>query len=724
MAFNATQSSVDLIWPEFVSINPLRLLRFRHLLNENDRSYFTASSQLAAAEIRPFTMAYSPERLVQVHQAFQQTTSNFYILPHLDGPYHMRERAATRADPTAAWQDSDEDDSFAFSNKQMLNKRKLSLFYAGDQEPRSDKRARSESPVSMFRSRLSPDTDDEDYFFPSTPSHHSEPDSWDRYWAVKPETETPNSRYSLRRRKKESLSEPSQKNDTTKAEAEASKPTGDFLPAGNELPLRGCDACKELGLECSLAYDPDPFAYPCVTCEVDGVFCIVSPPPKWKRSCESCKGRRKESCSYRYADYDHSQPCLQCLNHGFECVAGPARYPPFTLFSTSEPSERSSSPKIDSPATSNSPQGTPDSDVLEASKPSAQISSPKIDPPATSSSPHGTQEVEVLRAPTPSQQPNSSVIQPKIQTPETNPTKHNPRELPSPPFTNTQPSVVEGPKPHEVIVIPDSDDDTPHTPKRPSSPIYISDSVESPTHATVSNNIASQSANTQRIWTELAHPVVFLANEQDGSPTCHWCNNFAYGINGLGPRNPEVWVFDDGTIVELQDGHTGEGKEQSRMCASCVWDRCKIIQCSHNTLDLLPLSLSSKSEVRTDASALLRQATDALIDPNTGKAGPFFPSPIYEWCSLCREPAFASCQVAQPVNAYAEVVDCDEECCGCGLMLCEHCLNLTKQFQGNLNAVVEWGRTQSNPVSYRADMEYLLSGAENNTMYKLYMEER
>lgn len=681
------------------------------------------------------------------------------MLPHLDGPYHMRERAAARADVDTSWQDSDEDDNFASANKETPNKRKLSFFYEDDGEPRSDKRARSESPASKFRSRLSQDMDDEDYVFSSTPSHHSEPDSWDRYWALKSETETPNSRYSLRRRNKESFSATPQKNDTTKAEAEASNPTGDILPADNELPLRGCDACKELGLECSLASDPDPFAYPCVTCEVDGVFCVVSPPPKWKRTCESCKGRRKEACSYRYADYDHSQPCLQCQNHGFECVAGPARYPPFTLFSTSEPSERSSSPKIDSPATSNSLQGTPEPDVLGASKPSAQISSPKIDPPATSnlsqgtlepdvleaskpsaqiSSPkidpparpnsaHDIQEVEVLEifeVPTPSQQLNSSAIQPKIQTPETNPTKHNSWELPSPPFTNTQPSVVKGPKPHDVIVILDSDDDAPPAPKRQSSPIYISDSVESPTPATVSNNIASQSADTHRIWTDLAHPVVFLANEQDGSPTCHWCNNFAYGINGLGPRNPEVWVFDNGTIVELQDGHTSEGKERSRMCASCAWDRCKIIQCSHNTLDLLPLPLSSKSEVRTDASALLRQATDALIDPTTGKAGPFFPSPIYEWCSLCREPAFGSCQAVQPVDVYAEVVDCGEECHGCGLMLCERCLNLTKQFKGDLNAVVEWGRAQSNPVSHRADVEYVLSGAENNTMYRLYMEER
>lgn len=665
---------------------------------------------------------------MRAQQLFDRSTGNYCMLPYLAGPYHLRERASKRAAVVGSWHDNDEDEDYTPSGKRTTSKRKLSLFHEGDQDPRSDKKARSLSPTSRLRSRLSPDTEREDSVppsTPSTPSPHSEPDSWDRYWAVNPETDTPNSRYSLRRRNKESLSESPQKKETPKAEVEASKPTGDVQPADDELLQRECAACQELGLECSLASDPDPFAYPCTTCEIDGVFCVVSPPPKWKRSCESCKGRRKEICSYRYADYDHSQPCLSCRNYGFECVAGPARHPPFALFSTSEPSEPSSSPKADSPATSNSHHATPELDVPEVSKPTEQISSPKIDSPARSNSPHGIQEIDILEVSKPSEQTSFPAIQPNIQVPETNPTQNNSGELPSPPFRNSQPSVVEGPKSHEVIVLTDSDDDTPNIPKRQNSPIYISDSVESPTRATTSNTIASQSANTHRFWTELAHPVVFLADDRNGSPPCHWCNNFAYGINGLGPRNPEVWTFDSGMIVELQDGHIAEGKEQSRMCVSCTWNRCKIIQCSHNTLNLLPVPSPPKERIRADAAALLHKATEALTDPETGKAGPFYPTPPYQWCSLCREPAFGSCQAAQPINAYADVVDCDEETYGCGLMLCEYCFSLTQRFKGDLNTVVACGRNDpSNPVSYRADVEFLLSGSENNTMYKLHMEER
>ncbi|KAJ5384083.1 Peptidase C19 ubiquitin carboxyl-terminal hydrolase 2 [Penicillium concentricum] len=664
-------------------------------------------------------MAYSPERLARAQQLFNHRTSDFYILPHLTGPYHLRERASKRAAAVASWHDNDEDEDYKPSTKRTPSKRKLSLFHEDDQSPRSEKKARSLSPTSTLRSRLSPDIGEEDDVPPSTPSQHSEPDSWDRYWAINPETDTPSSRYSLRRRNKESVSASPQKKDKTKVEALASKSTADVLSADNNLPVRECAACQELGMECSLASDPDPYAYPCTTCEVDDVFCVVSPPPKWKRSCELCKGRKKELCSYRFADYDHSQPCLSCRNHGFECVAGPARYPPFALFSTSEPSEPGSSSNVESPATSNSPHGSPELDVPEESKTSEQLNSPKIDHLASCNPARGNPEIDVDEASKLSEQVSFPTIHsPKIQSPETNPSKSNSWEISFPPFSSAQPSVVDGPKPHEVIEITDSDDDIP---KKQNSPIYISDSLESPPRTTVSDTIASQSANIHRIWTELAHPVVFLADDP-----CDWCNNFAYGITGLGPRNPEVWLDEKGTIVELQDGHIAEGKEQSRMCASCIWNRCKIIQCSHSTLNLLPAPFSPQDEVRkTAALTLLQKASDALTDPDTGEAGSFYPSPIYEWCSLCREPAFGSCQAVQPLDVYADVVDCDEETRGCGLMLCEYCLELTKRFKGDLNAVVAWGRNDSShPVQYRADMEFILSGAEHNQLYKRYMQDR
>ncbi|OQE02724.1 hypothetical protein PENVUL_c039G03945 [Penicillium vulpinum] len=695
----------------------------------------TASAQPEA--IQPSTMAYSQERLARAQELFDHSTGNFFALQHLAGPYHLRQRASKRAAAVGSWHDNDEDEDYDPSNKRTPTKRKLSLFNEDGLDTRpSGKKARSLSPTSTLRSRLGPDMREENDARPLTPSQHSEPDSWDRYWAVNPETDTPNSRYSLRRRNKEADSP--QKKDTTNVEASASESPADDLPVDDKYPKRVCAACQELGMECSLTSDPDPFAYPCTACLADDVPCVVSPSPKWKRTCESCKGRKKECCSYRLPDYDHSQPCLTCRNHGFDCIAGPAKYPPFALFSTSEPSEPSSSPRSSSPITSNSPHGSPQLEgspaskpsnqitssktnspanpnsahgspelgVLELPKPSERISSPKIDSPANCNSAHGTPELDALELPKPSEQITSPAIHsPKIQTPQANVEKSNSREIPSPSFNNAQPSVVEGPKLHEVIEISDSDDDVP---ERGKSSIYISDSsLNSPTHPNAPNTIASQPANTHRIWTELAHPVVFIADDQGGSPPCHWCNNFAYGITGLGARNPEVWTFPDGTIVELKDGHTADGKEQSRMCFSCTWNRCSIIACSHVNLELLPVPLSPNDEVRrAAASEILHRASETVTDPETGKTGPFFPAPDYQWCSLCREPAFASCQTVQQVDIYADVVDLEDKAYGCGLMLCDHCLDLTKRFKGDLNAVVAWGRSDpSNPVHYRADVD-------------------
>jgi hypothetical protein len=414
----------------------------------------------------------------------------------------------------------------------------------------------------------------------------------------------------------------------------------------------------------------------------------------------------------------------------------------------SEPSEPSSSPNIVSPATSNSPYESSDFDALEefkprepanspnikslsrsnstqrnlpeaedyeVSKPSEQLSSPKVDSHATYNSSHGSTEINALETSNPKEKRNS----PKIDT----------LARSNSPRSNAQSSVVDGLKPHEVIEIADSDDDTP---RKQNSPIDISDPFDdpfddlfnSPPPDTVSNIIASQSASTRRIWTELAHPVVFLADNRDGLFPCDWCNNFAYGITGLGPRNPEVLTLDDGTIVELQDGHIAEGKPQSRMCVDCTWARSKIIQCSHNSFNPLPAPLVPQDEVqKANALSLLNEASERLIDTETGQAGPYYPSPIYQWCSLCREPAIASCQEVQPMDVHAAVVDCDAETYGCGLMLCEYCLNLTKRFKGDLNAVVAWGRNDpSQHVHYRADMEFILSGAEHNTFYRLYMQ--
>lgn len=673
-------------------------------------------------------MAYSAERLLRAQRLFDRSTNQFSMLPQLAGPYHLRERASKRAAGLASGHDSDGDEDYEPPKRRTPSKRKLPIFHP-DRATRPSKRARSFSPIHSSRSELTFKLETDISAVPSTPSQHSEPDSWDRYWAVDPDTIERNSGYSLRRRNKKTSPGSSQEDKPTSPETSIQAIPGDTLPTRGETPLRECSACQYLGLECSLSSDPDQFAYPCATCVQDDVSCVVSPQPRWKRTCESCKGRRKEVCSYRYPDYDHTLPCQPCINHGFKCVAGPAKYSPIESLSASEPSEPRSPTSTDSPPTSSPPHCTPEPSVPEDQKRLLSSSPPKAKSPATSISPHEVAVSFLVEASAPgitgdclkvSTSPHGTPAGLVVQEAQLRNTVniHSP-ESPSRLHGIAISSIIERPISDDVIIILDSDEDI----TGQKAPIYVSDS-SSPVRASSPIIEARQSVGKMyRKWTSLAHPVKFLADCRDGSRPCHWCNNFAYGIVGLGPRFPEIWESDDGTMLEHSDGHVAEGKEKSRMCFRCTWSRFNMLRCSHKTLAPLPSAVTAKTTAqRAAAFANLNRAENTLIDPETGKTGPSFPASDYEWCSLCQEPAFGSCQTLQPVDVYAEVVECDEETYGCGLMLCKNCHDLTNRFKGDLNAVIAWDRNgPARKTSYRADMEYLLPAVEHNTIYNNFM---
>ncbi|KAJ5669959.1 uncharacterized protein N7477_005322 [Penicillium maclennaniae] len=101
--------------------------------------------------------------------------------------------------------------------------------------------------------------------------------------------------------------------------------TGGVNSAAFSHAHSACVACRELGIECSLV--EDPFYYPCQDCRQDELECKLDPPALWKRACEGCK-KHREPCSYSSGGYDHSQPCRWCTEHGFDCIAGPAKRQP------------------------------------------------------------------------------------------------------------------------------------------------------------------------------------------------------------------------------------------------------------------------------------------------------------------------------------------------------------------------------------------------------------
>ena len=81
---------------------------------------------------------------------------------------------------------------------------------------------------------------------------------------------------------------------------------------------RGCKACAEIGVPCSLVAGD---TYPCNYCCDGEEYCDLIIEPHEKRPCEICS-RRRVTCSFRAGENDR-RSCLQCEAKGFRCIAGP-----------------------------------------------------------------------------------------------------------------------------------------------------------------------------------------------------------------------------------------------------------------------------------------------------------------------------------------------------------------------------------------------------------------
>ncbi|KAJ5742414.1 uncharacterized protein N7511_011433 [Penicillium nucicola] len=527
----------------------------------------------------PREMAYSEARLRQVELLFNGGVSRFSVLPV---QYNLRERGTKRPEILASWLDDSNDEDYNPDKHRDRKKRKGPVSRSGG----------TSSPMvrkSQSLTFLSHTDEFNDLGSPLDPSsYHSEPeqdpDIWDHRWTVDPTT-SPNSRYQLRPRTQAQSESPTK----TKAErrivagAAISKFASSSVAQNTNEPLRGCKACSEINQNCSLATDPDPFAYPCTECEEDGFDCMVIPEPRWKRSCEKCRSRHGPPCSYRFADYDHGVACHSCLNHGYPCVAGPAKYVPTTrMFEAFEDSD------VDNPST----QDADDSDDDDDSLGEAALENTK------SSKPHELSAFQSTTISDISYRNNDTFNDDDEELANTISREEN-----------------LAPRPNSY----DEADEHPATFGR-----------------------------VRRIQTEFAHPLHF-PNDRDTpnvGPDCHWCHNFAYGIVGLGIRNPEV--IDFGTkMIEIADGHTGEGKEETRMCMQCAVGRIKIIQCTHGIIHHLPAADAEQNALEdiTEWENFV-QACDAIVDPQTNASGPAF-STNRQWCTLCRTLAVWACETPQ-----------------------------------------------------------------------------
>jgi hypothetical protein len=98
-------------------------------------------------------------------------------------------------------------------------------------------------------------------------------------------------------------------------------PAGDEVDLRNHPAARGCIACRELRLDCTLM--ADGHTWPCYNCLQDDCNCELITLPQKKATCERCC-RKGSPCSYFSQGSDPAKPCATCASLGFKCVAGPA----------------------------------------------------------------------------------------------------------------------------------------------------------------------------------------------------------------------------------------------------------------------------------------------------------------------------------------------------------------------------------------------------------------
>ncbi|KAJ5195441.1 uncharacterized protein N7498_008879 [Penicillium cinerascens] len=264
-------------------------------------------------------MEYTVERFQQAFKAFiappEQETEIAELASFIDDKpyYHLRRHARKKLSALGMpWIDNDMTGTYDPLEDSPRSKRKLTSERRGGQFSRPPKRAKNLSPASLEelqnkieeqekqkRSAENRRRKEEEAFLSSGPFD-----------------------YNLRTRTKPSeilekgLGNAKMANDTDPGEQDT---------LGSSLSHKGCLACRDLQIECSLI--EYPFSYPCSDCRDDRIECKLDPSPIWKRPCEGCK-RRRAQCSYSSGDYDHKLPCHFCLQHGFDCVAGPARKQP------------------------------------------------------------------------------------------------------------------------------------------------------------------------------------------------------------------------------------------------------------------------------------------------------------------------------------------------------------------------------------------------------------
>ncbi|KAJ5489737.1 hypothetical protein N7539_004627 [Penicillium diatomitis] len=622
-------------------------------------------------------MSYSED---EVSSPEKGPTNKKEVETNCDGRYFLGDRRQNRSLFALSWIDTDEEDG------DYIPSRHREADHGRQSEDAGVFHAQTQ-PLMQVQTPESQETNDEGTTESSSSQQISgssdevRASSLESNW--KPATERdPNEAYHLRPRKYTTPSPSShqEKGNTVERDDEATEP---------------CLNCQAFDLVCSLVYEPEQ--YPCEACRVDELDCKQSSSPKWKRPCEYCRKHKDIVCSYVSAEYDHRQSCFECQQHGFRCIAGPARHTP-TGNRSSECSDVDMNDE-------HSDEEYHSSLHLHSS---STVSSSQFERPASTA-------MSVLEDGT-----ASSPLQADGTWMQHMPVKDFEMGTSG---ESTQMDDTGVPEDAELENIPDENVHLTRTSsveenvREGGTQVVSYQPEQNPTSlpATILPSFDFLPPNLhgalRRIRTFYPHPLIIVDETQ--RHLCDWCNNHAYGIVGLGERYPQVLDSQTGQLAEIADGHISEGRAPSHMCRVCVVTRGRIMQCSHAETRSLNVACNV-----FDAHQELNRAYAALHDPYDPGFGRPVPPPLHVWCSLCQSPATRCCDVLQfPMLLDSQSRSSQPPQRGCGLMLCEHCANLVYMSQGNLDLAVYWGQwDRQHGAPLRADIDYILRDISRNLL--------
>ncbi|KAI6813823.1 hypothetical protein KC332_g14487 [Hortaea werneckii] len=199
----------------------------------------------------------------------------------------------------------------------------------------------------------------------------------------------------------------------------------------------------------------------------------------------------------------------------------------------------------------------------------------------------------------------------------------------------------------------------------------------------------TSSGATKTIVSRFSHPIQFNAEDATGSMSCSFCEHTSFQIIGLEAEEYDVIEWRDGRgYDEIGGGHRDDGVEPTRVCTACTMRRLLIIMCESHKMRLMPGLNPETMDVEGAISSLfsgeLRQQD--------------------RWCSVCPSLASYECEAASSVDLLGHV------CQGCGLSLCETCMNLADKHRGDLQqmlSVLKDEPSDERPLGLRADWSLL-----------------